>query len=101
MRAGRSSAFAIKVADWSGKSRATIVFVHGLGGHPYDTWRRSADGDTYWPIWLAEGGEIKMIDSGHWSVRMKLDLRQFPGDRYDFALDDRVDQTGDSGPGVH
>jgi hypothetical protein len=27
----------IKIADWSGEPRASIVFVHGLGGHAYDT----------------------------------------------------------------
>src|SRR5229473_7569422 len=48
----------IKVAEWSAQPRANVVFVHGLDGHPYDTWRRgksepSAD-PTFWPQWLAE-----------------------------------------------
>ena len=43
----------IKVAGWGGRTRVNVVFVHGLGGHPYDTWRRSAEGDTFWPVWLA------------------------------------------------
>jgi len=43
----------IKIADWSGEKRGNVVFVHGLGGHPYDTWRRRADDGTFWPMWLA------------------------------------------------
>ncbi|WP_292532937.1 hypothetical protein [Methylocystis sp.] len=44
----------IKVADWSGAPRASVIFVHGLSGHPYDTWRRGPDDDTFWPLWLAQ-----------------------------------------------
>jgi pimeloyl-ACP methyl ester carboxylesterase len=44
----------IKVADWSGAPRASVIFVHGLGGHPYDTWRCGPDDNTFWPLWLAQ-----------------------------------------------
>jgi tetratricopeptide (TPR) repeat protein/pimeloyl-ACP methyl ester carboxylesterase len=47
----------IKIADWSGEKRGTVVFVHGSGGHPYDTWRRTPVDDTFWPRWLA--GDLK------------------------------------------
>ena len=47
----------IKLAAWAGKPRATVIFVHGLGGHPYDTWRQDAKADTFWPLWLAQDVE--------------------------------------------
>src|SRR5262245_60925605 len=40
-----------------------LLFVHGLGGHHYDTWRCNAgrqswDADkTFWPRWLARDCE--------------------------------------------
>jgi tetratricopeptide (TPR) repeat protein len=44
----------IKVAAWAEPPRASIIFVHGLGGHAYDTWRSAADDSSFWPLWLAE-----------------------------------------------
>jgi hypothetical protein len=44
----------IKIADWSGKPRANVVFVHGLGGDAYGSWRRGPDNDSFWPLWLAQ-----------------------------------------------
>jgi len=49
----------IKIAGFGGAARASVIFVHGLGGHAYDTWRRDtkkeAAGDaSFWPLWLAQ-----------------------------------------------
>jgi tetratricopeptide (TPR) repeat protein len=44
----------VRITSWKGKPRGSVIFVHGLGGHVYNTWRRAADNDTFWPIWLAE-----------------------------------------------
>src|ERR1700730_13104132 len=50
----------IKIAGWGGTPRASVIFVHGLGGHAYDTWRRATrrreapEDVTFWPLWLAE-----------------------------------------------
>ena len=36
----------IKIADWFGKSRATILFIYGLGGHLHDNMASIAEDDT-------------------------------------------------------
>jgi tetratricopeptide (TPR) repeat protein len=47
----------VRIASWKGTPRASVVFVHGLGGHVYNTWRRAPDDDTFWPLWLARDVE--------------------------------------------
>lgn len=44
----------IKVASWTGEKRINIVFVHGLGGHPYGTWQNGSSRQNFWPRWMAE-----------------------------------------------
>jgi tetratricopeptide (TPR) repeat protein len=44
----------INVADGIGDRRGSVVFVHGLGGHPFDTWRRGSDDGSFWLLWLAK-----------------------------------------------
>jgi hypothetical protein len=52
--ASREVSQLIKVADWTGEARANAIFVHGFGGHAYDTWQRQSVDDSFWPLWVAE-----------------------------------------------
>ncbi|MFN0191383.1 MAG: hypothetical protein ACKVP5_05305, partial [Aestuariivirga sp.] len=44
----------IPVAEPRDGCKLNAVFVHGLGGHPYDTWRRGKYDGSFWPVWLAQ-----------------------------------------------
>lgn len=44
----------IKIATSCDKPCHNVVLVHGLGGHPYDTWRRRRNDGSFWPVWLAQ-----------------------------------------------
>jgi alpha-beta hydrolase superfamily lysophospholipase len=35
-----------------------IIFVHGLGGHPWKTWSWDRDIANFWPRWLADEGAL-------------------------------------------
>ena len=83
----------IKLAGWSGKPRANVVFVHGLDGHPYNTWRRgksevSAD-STFWPLWLAEDIEgINVFTLGYAASASGWKAEDMP-------MEDRVSNIAD------
>jgi pimeloyl-ACP methyl ester carboxylesterase len=40
--------------DCEEPQNGSVIFVHGLGGDPFGTWRHSKDEDAFWPAWLAE-----------------------------------------------
>jgi len=49
----------IRIAGPDGDPRASVLFVHGLSGHLYNTWRlgpdstKPTDDPTFWPLWVA------------------------------------------------
>jgi hypothetical protein len=34
---------------------ADIIFVHGLDGDAFKTWRKGRNPENYWPKWLVKG----------------------------------------------
>src|SRR5260221_1791184 len=49
-----------KVASAVRERCGSVVFLHGLNGHQYDTGRRARNDETFWPLWLAD--DIKDLD---------------------------------------
>lgn len=49
----------IKIAGWD-RRRGSVIFVHGLGGHALDSWRRGKDRGSFWPDWLSQ--DIEGLD---------------------------------------
>jgi hypothetical protein len=78
----------------SGEVAATreldVVFVHGLGGDPFGTWRYGEDESTSWPHWLAEeyGERIGVWSFGYptsksTAPRLKEGLKKLQGLPFD------------------
>lgn len=54
-----------KISTSAGGNRvADVLFLHGLGGDAFSTWRCGKDQSTSWPHWLAE----EFPDVGIWSL---------------------------------
>src|SRR5260370_25361067 len=55
-----------------GALKEHVIFLHGLGGHPYRTWQATRDEKSLWPRWLAEErwscGLVGRIRSAHLAV---------------------------------
>ncbi len=82
--------------------KADVVFIHGLGGDPFETWRFGDADNTSWPHWL--GAEFE--DVGVWSLgyaasptkwlRFRNVISRLSRDAgYSMALPDRARQVLD------
>lgn len=56
-----------KIAGPDGEPTSSVLLVHGLSGHHYDTWRLGTPqkfwnvDDTFWPLWLARDRQTVAI----------------------------------------
>jgi pimeloyl-ACP methyl ester carboxylesterase len=55
--------------------KANVVFLHGLGGHPFRTWQATRDEGMLWPRWLAEDIDGVAI----WSVGYEAPISRLQG----------------------
>ena len=79
--------------------KADVVFLHGLGGDAFGTWRHGQDETTSWPHWLGE----EFPEVGVWSLGYAASAskwarikRYLTGDRdagHGMALPDRAAQV--------
>ena len=65
----------------SSERRLDVVFVHGLGGHPFSTWSSGEEGAASWPHWLAEefGPQIGVWPLGYTTANplQRLGVKQW------------------------
>src|SRR5215471_1548568 len=59
-----------------GALKAHVIFLHGLGGHPYQTWQANTrDEKSLWPRWLAEDIDGLAV----WSVGYEAPVSRWTG----------------------
>ncbi|MCK1457108.1 alpha/beta fold hydrolase [Bradyrhizobium sp. 2] len=59
---GRAQTVEIYTASKKAGSQLDIVFVHGLIGSAKDTWACDSQPSSFWPKWLAEFGDVWIVD---------------------------------------
>lgn len=73
-----------RLTRWPGKTLGHVIFVHGLGGHAYDTWRCDEGDSAFWPLWLAR--DVKGLDV--WTLSYAAPASNWLGNA--LALQDRA-----------
>ena len=69
------------------KRRGDIIFVHGLAGHPQQTWGSQEKYDNnFWPAWLGED----LPDIGIWSLGYEVEPFKWKGNGNTMPLVDRA-----------
>lgn len=54
-----------------------VIFIHGLMGHPWDTWQSGkGEKDNFWPAWLGE----ELPELGIWSLGYEIEPLAWQGD---------------------
>src|SRR5687768_9033171 len=54
-----------RISGCENDSRAAdVLFLHGLGGHPFKTWRDGSDDSKSWPHWLGK----EFAEVGVWTL---------------------------------
>src|SRR5260370_41842979 len=76
-RRGRACKLAILycLSNSRGALKAHVIFLHGLGGHPYRTWQATRDEKSLWPRWLAEDIDGLAV----WSVGYEAPISRWKG----------------------
>jgi hypothetical protein len=63
------------ISEVHGGINKHAIFFHGLGGHPFETWRSSLEPKACWLHWLAEDIEGLAV----WSVGYKASVSRWRG----------------------